>query len=400
MATSTPTKRRIVIVGGGFGGVRTAAKLSQHGELAVTLISNHHTFAYYPQMYHSATGGSRSEVALMLTDLLGHLPVTLVTDTVTGLNAEAKTLTGSSGQTYEYDTLVLALGSVTNYFGIKGLQEHAFDIKTIDGAERFKRHIHRSILDSRARHHYVIVGGGPTGVELAGALDEYVERISRLHRLKSPKVSIDLVEAAPRLLPRSPEAVAAKVEERLKKLGVNVFTDTTVQAETADALQLAGRSIMTDTVVWTAGTANNPFFKDHQEVFTLVKPGKVQVEEHMQARPDVYVIGDNAAMPFSGLAETAINDANYVAKDIWRTFSRRPRPAYDQPKPSNVIPVGPRWASAQWKIFTFYGWPAWILRRLADLIGYADIERWPAAVRVWLKDYVHETGCRICDNGK
>jgi NADH:ubiquinone reductase (H+-translocating) len=397
MANKKQHRRRVVVVGGGFGGVRAAARLSKHRELAVTLISNHHTFAYYPQFYHSATGGARSEVALPLDEVMDGHDVTRITDTIATIDSAAKTVTGASGTAYSYDTLVLALGTVTNYFGIKGLQEFSFDIKTIDGAERFKRHLHREILDTHSpERNYVIVGGGPTGVELAGALGHYLRRISRLHHLTPPKYSIKLVEAAPRLLPRSSEPVAVRVTHQLRKLGVTVLTGAVVEAETAETLKLHGKTISTSTVVWTAGATNNPFYGANAAVFKLGKGGRVEVDGHLEARPGVYVIGDNAITPYAGLAQTAIHNADYVAADIWRRHRRAARPAYRPFPPANVIPVGRHWAVAQWGPITVYGYLGYMVRRVADLIGYADIERWPAAVRVWLQDNKHDSGCPIC----
>jgi NADH:ubiquinone reductase (H+-translocating) len=397
MANQKQHRRRIIVVGGGFGGVRTATKLARHHEFNVTLISDHHTFAYYPQFYHSATGGARSEVALPLDDVMHGRPVTRVTDAIQRLDPEAKTITGESGTTYQYDTLVLALGTVTNYFGIQGLPEFSYDIKTIDGAERFKRHLHREILDTHSpERNYVIVGGGPTGVELSAALGHYLRRISRLHRLTPPKYHIKLVEAAPRLLPRSSEAVSRRVTRQLRSLGVIVLTGAVVEAETAETLRLHGKTITTSTVVWTAGATNNPFYQANAAAFTLGKGGRVEVDAHLEARPGIYVIGDNANTKYSGLAQTAIHNADFVAKDIWRRHRRVHRPAYRPFPPASVIPVGRHWAVAQWGPITVYGFLGYMVRRAADLIGYADIERWPAAVRIWLQDNRHETGCPIC----
>ncbi|HEY6736084.1 MAG TPA: FAD-dependent oxidoreductase [Candidatus Saccharimonadia bacterium] len=394
---SATVGRRVVVVGGGFGGVRATAQLAGHHGLHVTLISNHHTFAYYPQFYHSATGGSRAEVAIKLGSIFRRRPVHLVHDTITTLDALAHTVTGTSGATYEYDYLVLALGSVTNYFGIDGLEEYSYDIKTIDGAEHFKRHLHRELLDSRGEtRHFAVVGGGPTGVELSAAIGHYLRRIARQHRLPAPPIHVHLVEAAPRLLPRAEADFAARVQRQLERLGVSILTNAMVKSETMRALNLPDRTIRTETVVWTAGAANNPFYQANAASFTLNKAGRVVVDDHLLAAPHVYVLGDNADTPFSGYAQTAIRDANFAAQDIWRTVRGHPRPAYRPVKPVNVIPVGQHWAAAEWGPFRVYGYLGYLLRRAADLIGYADVERWPAALRVWLQDGAHANGCRIC----
>ncbi|HEY2003728.1 MAG TPA: FAD-dependent oxidoreductase [Candidatus Saccharimonadia bacterium] len=399
MSTSTQNQRqsKVVIVGGGFGGVRIAHKLARHSNLDLTLISIEDSFAYYPQLYHSATGGSRSESSIPLAELLGGLPVRVVRDTVTKLDPDHNTITTASGASYAFDELVLSLGSITNYFGIEGLKEFSYGIKSIAGAERFKQHLHRQLVEEkRTDLNYVVVGAGPTGVELAAALGSYLHRITRLHGLDKPQYKIDLIEAAPRILPRSPEAVSVRVQRQLESLGVTVMTGQTVKGETAEALTLGNKTLQTKTVVWTAGVANNPFFKDNASAFTINERGKVQVDEHLQARPHVYVLGDNAATQFSGMAQTALYDADYAAADLARALAGHPRPAYKPKAPISVIPVGEHWATAEWGSLKLYGMAGYILRRLADLVGYADIESWPKAIKLWLQDGRREDLCPIC----
>jgi len=389
--------KKIVIAGGGFGGVRAARQLARLTGVEITLISDSEAFTYYPQLYHAATGGSRAESAILLSQLLAGTAVRIVTDSVTKLDHAKKELTTASKNIYKYDELILALGSVTNYFGIKGLEEFAYNIKSIDGAERFKRHLHTQLVDEkRPDAHYVVVGGGPTGVELAGALGEYLRRIMRMHGMATPNYRIELIEAAPRLLPRLPEAQAQRIQKRLESLGVHVSVGTVVEGESATGLRLKGEVMETQTVVWTAGVANNPFYKHNASEFSLAKNGRVEVDVHMEARPDVYVIGDNASTPFGGLAQTAVADANFVASDIARKLAGQSRPAYQSKPGVSVIPVGSRWAAVQWGSLQLYGFSGWILRRLADLVAYSDIESWMQALRVWGQDGRHEDDCPLC----
>jgi NADH dehydrogenase len=391
------TKPRVIIAGGGFAGIRTALQLCHTDLFEVTLITPNDSFAYYPQLYHAATGGARSESALPLTDLLGTCNVTIVQDSVATLDPDHQVITTTSGQAHHYDELVLALGSVTNYFGIQGLSEFSYDIKTIGGAEQFKAHLHTQLVEHQEPDvNYVIVGGGPTGVELSAALGSYLKRLVRLHGVQKPKYTIELVEAAPRLLPRSPEDMSRKVQRRLEKLGVKVMTGATVEGETADALTVSGQAIKSKTVVWTAGVANNPFFKANAACFTLAKNGRVEVDEHLEARPGIHVIGDNAATPFGGMAQTAINDADFTAADLTHKHQHQNRPAYKPKQPISVIPVGEYWAAVLWGKVRIYGAVGWMLRRAADLVGYYDIESVRNAVRVWLQDNKHEDNCTIC----
>jgi NADH:ubiquinone reductase (H+-translocating) len=397
----TPSpKPKVIIVGGGFGGIRAARKLLASGTFDVTLISAEDTFSYYPQLYHAATGGTRSESALPLADIFDGSHLNLIKDTIDKLDPAAGTITGTSGTSYPYDELILALGSVTNYFGIQGLKEFSYDIKTITGAVRFKKHLHDELLDQKPDLNYVVIGGGPTGVELAAALGDYMRRITKLHRIADPQYNLELVEAAPRILPRSLENFSAKVARRLERLGVKVMPNTPVQAETAEALQLAGQSLSTRTVVWTAGVSNSPFFKANEAHFTFAKNGKVVVDPHLSSHANIYVIGDNAATQYSGMAQTAIYDADFVAANLLRAHRGQPQRAYQPKPPITVIPVGENWAAVQWGGIQLYGFIGYVLRRFADLIAYADIESWPKAVKVWLQEYRHEDNCPICAKGK
>lgn len=170
----------------------------------------------------------------------------------------------------------------------------------------------------------------------------------------------------------------------------------TVEAETATKLKLKGETLDSHSVVWTAGVTNNPFFRDNAEHFTLAKNGKVEVDGHLQSRPHVYVLGDNAATQYSGMAQTALHDADYVVEDLMCVLTRHPRAPYRPKAPVSVIPVGENWAAAQWGPVLLYGFVGYILRRFADLIGYADVESWPKAVRLALQDGKYEDNCSIC----
>lgn len=388
---------KVIVVGGGFGGVRVAEKLAKSSNISVALISDTDAFSYYPQLYHAATGGSRSQSSLPLPEVLDDSSVKLIQDRVIKLDNTNKTVVCSSGSVYEYDQLILAMGSVTNYFGIQGLIENSFDIKTIEGAERFKNHLHEQLVkNKRPELDYVVVGAGPTGVELASALGDYLHRIIKLHGIKHKKYKIVLVEAAPRILPRASEKLAAKVHARLEKLGIKIMTNSVVQQETVDELILKDGSIKTRTVVWTAGIANNPFFKSHEAIFKLAKNGKVEVDSHLEGITDVYVIGDNASTMYSGMAQTAITDADFVAKDLVAKVSGADRPNYKPKAPASVVPVGSYWAAAQIGKVEIYGILGWMLRRIADLIAYSDIESKPKAFKIWLQDTVREDDCLHC----
>jgi NADH:ubiquinone reductase (H+-translocating) len=390
------TKQRVVVVGGGFAGVKVAQGLAGSPHHQVTLISDHPDFRYYPSLYRTATGGRRVLVSMPLTELFERQKnITILQDRVTGLDRGTKSVTTQAGKTIAYDTLVLALGVQTNYFGIKGLPEYSYGIKTLQDAERLKRHLHDQLIsDKQPDLNYVIIGGGPTGIELAGALSEYMHAMATKHRLRRKKAHIDLIEAAPRILPRMPKDVARAVTKQLHRMGIKLYTNTAVQAQTADMLMVNNKKIKSHTVIWTAGVTNHPFFKEHD--FQLGTAGKVRVNQYLQAEANIYVVGDNADTPYSGMAQTALHDGKYLAENlVLEAEGREPKP-YKAKKPVYVIPVGHNWSAVLWGQVRIYGWLGSVLRRLADLIGYHDYEPWYSAGTRWLAEDDEEDLCPIC----
>lgn len=395
------SKPRVVIVGGGFGGMKAALELAKGEHFHITLISDHPYFRYYPGLYHTATGGRRKGTRISVNDILGHRPVTFAHATATKLDRKKKVVKTKESKDIPYDILILALGNVTNYFGIKGLQEYSFGIKSTEEAERFKNHLHAQLKeDGHSDLNYIIIGGGPTGIELAGTLPVYLHEVMEKHGLATrKKLHITLVEAAPRLLPRSPKDIARAVTKRLHKLGVTVMTGQAVEGLTADALTVGGKPLPSHTVVWTAGVTNHPFFKEN--CFTLTKRGKVQVDDYLQAEPDIYVLGDNADTEYSGMAQTALYDGEFVAGNLQRQLHQEMPHEYVPKKPISVIPVGPRWAAVEWGKTHLTGWLGWILRALADLVAFKDLESWPKAGKQWLMSMDDETlDCPNCGKSK
>jgi NADH dehydrogenase len=316
-------KQKVVIVGGGFGGVKAALELSKDDRFNITLISDRDTFRYYPTLYHTATGGLKRQSSISLQELFAEKSVSIVLGEAATIDRKAHTITLKDNRSYRYDTAILGLGVTTNYFGIPGMQEYSYSIKSIEEAERFKQHVHKQLADEHQPDpHYVIVGAGPTGIELAGALPQYIREVMAKHDIRHRAVHVDLIEAAPRLLPRMPKDYSRAVAKRLRRLGVKLYTGQAVQGLAADSLTVSGKPIRSHTVIWTAGVTNHPFFKDNG--FTLTNRGKVTTDMYLQADDNVYVIGDNANTPYSGMAQTALYDGAYVARNLIRKMSFRP----------------------------------------------------------------------------
>lgn len=371
----------ITVVGGGFGGVKAALELAENARSRITLITDRPDFQYYPALYGTATGKSHLQSWVPLGEIFAKHPnVSIIIDSVTGIDKQTKQLQSESGTTYTYDKLILALGSVTTYFGIEGLDQYAYGIKSYDEIRRLQQHLLDEFSKpNKADAHFLVIGGGPTGVELASSLGSYLKELKEQFKQPEPRISINLIEAAPRVLPRMSEKASQMVTARLKQLGVHVETNKRVEAETADALIVNGRPIKSQTVIWTSGVANNPFFKNNAEQFELSPNGKVIVDKHLRSGKDVYVIGDNAFTQFSGLAQTALKDGIFVAKHLLRQ-SNKP---YKATLPPVVVPVGENWAIFEYKKIRFGGWLGALVRQAADFVGYKDILPFGQALGVW-----------------
>lgn len=358
----------ITIVGAGFGGVKAALELAKKRDRQVTLISDKDYFQYYPALFSTATGHDSRESFVPLKDIFSNVPnVKLVRDTITKIDPSASLIRGS--KSYHYETLILALGSVTTYFGIEGLDTFSYGIKTQAEIKSLQAHLWQEMSDgSDDEKHYVVIGGGPTGVELAGALGQYIRELHKEFGITKKRLSINLIEAAPRILPRSHISTSRHAHARLRKLGVHVEVNKKVEKQTADSLIVNGKPLPTQTVIWTSGVASPQFYADNKEHFTFNDRGKIVVDAGMQTHGNVFVIGDNAATKYSGLAQTALHDALFVAGRInGKTDS------YKEKLPPCVIPVGNNWATFEWGWLRFHGRPAAFMRSLADMIGYHDV---------------------------
>ncbi len=388
-------KQQILVVGGGFGGIKAALELADDIRFQVTLVSDNSHFRYYPTLYHTATGGREDNSSIPLVNIFSGKKVKLVSGTAATIDRQAHTIALVDGRTLTYDTVILSLGVTTNYFGIPGMADHSFSIKSQEEVRRFKEHIHQQLEDQRRPDlSYVIVGGGPTGIELAGALPQYIREVMARHGIRNRSVHVDLIEAAPRLLPRLPSDASRMITRRLRRLGVQVRTGQTVQALAPDELTVNGKPIRSHTVVWTAGVTNHAFYKDNH--FILTARGKVATDMYLQAEDNVYVIGDNANTPYSGMAQTALHDGVYVADSIKRRADGKDPRGYRVMKPITVIPVGERWAAVMWGSLRIYGTLGWALRESADLVAFGDYQPWWRAGRQWLTGFGEEEVCDVC----
>ncbi len=363
-----------VIVGGGFAGVKTALELAKRRTGKITLISDKPYFLYHAALYATATGSSPEESVINLADIFAdYNSVHLVEDTVIALDPARNMVVGKK-KSYSYDTLVLAMGSVTSFLDIPGIKGASFGINTLEEIAKFHTHLKNEMIkDQHLDKNYVIIGGGPTGVELAGVLAPYIQQIAQKHLVKRTKIHITLVEASGRILPSLSKSASDIAKRRLEQLGVNVILGRRVRSFDKTHITLSGKKIPTKTVIWTAGQENNPFFRNHPEYFDLTDSGKVVVNPYLEAYRDIYVLGDNTDIKGSGTALGALRMGAYLAKHLERKLVGSALQPY-RPRHSPVtIPIGNDWAYVECLNVYVTGKLGHMLRRRLELAGYRQI---------------------------
>ncbi len=335
---------RVVIVGGGFGGVN-AAKALNHTRVDVLLIDRTNHYLFQPLLYEVATGTlTPGDIASPIRAMFRHQKnVTVLMGEVTGVNPAAKTLTvAGMSEPIAFDYLVLATGARDNFFNHPEWHQHARGMKSLRDAIDLREQILKSFeLAEVADDHesieklttFVIVGGGPTGVELAGTLAEmftltFKDNFRRLH---PDKARIVLVEAGPRILPMFDEALAQHVQHKLEKMGVEVRVGSPVESIDQEGAVIKGERVLSRNVIWAAGVraaAAGEWLGAPSD-----RTGRVMVSPDLSIPeyPDIFVIGDSAhyeqdGKPLPGVAQVAIQGGRYVGSVIKAHVEHYPAP--------------------------------------------------------------------------
>ncbi len=388
----------VVIVGGGFGGLYAVRALARH-DLQITLLDrkNHHTFQ--PLLYQVATAGlSPSDIAVPIRSILRtHANVEVLLGDVAAVNADSRTLTLTDGATVSYDTLLLATGASHSYFRHPEWERFAPGLKTIEDALEIRRRVFFAFEaaerepDESLRApwlNFVVVGGGPTGVELAGTLGE-ISRQTLLHDFRhiNPSESrILLLEGAPHILGTYVPELREKAKAQLERLGVEVRTSARVVGIEPAGVTLApndgqpGAWIPSHTVLWAAGVAASPLAKSLG--VPLDRAGRVLVEPDLTVpgHPEIYVIGDVAAVKqgdgfVPGVAPAAIQEAKHTAKNIVRALAGEPRLPFRYHDKGSLATIGRASGIADFgrlKLSGFLAWLAWLLIHVFFLIGFRN----------------------------
>jgi NADH:quinone reductase (non-electrogenic) len=414
MPVSYGTKPRIVIVGAGFGGLAVAQSL-RHLEADITLIDrqNHHLFQ--PLLYQVATAGlSPADIAWPVRYLMRRQTNTRVLmGEVRGVDSVRKVVTLDAGP-IAYDCLVLATGATHGYFGRDEWARHAPGLKTLDDATAIRRRLlvafERAEMASNPEEcarllTIVIVGGGPTGVELAGAVAELARRaLARDFRAIDPRrTRVILVEAGPRLLANFPEALSQYTARALERLGVEVRLGRAVTHCDADGVRIGDETIRAGTVVWAAGVAASP--PARWLGVDADRAGRVPVTAELRAPglEDVWVIGDaalaknpdGAALP--GIAPVAKQQGRHVARAIAaRIAGRDPPPSFVYRDRGLLATIGRKAAVIAWGRLRLRGWMAWWIWGAAHVYFLVSLRNRLIVVTQWLWSYVFfERGARL-----
>ncbi len=402
-------EKKIVIVGGGFAGVRCTLDLAKKDlkNTKIILISDKTHFEYYPRIYRVVTGESPFQVCIPLSEIFKNMNVEIIKDEIVDVNLKDNKITGKTESVYSYDELVLALGSETVYFNIEGIKERSFGFKSINEALKLKKHLHKNFdvylsatkEDLVASLHIVVVGGGPSGVELVGELIKYMKDLSKKHGIDNKFITIDLVEASSRLTPMLPEKVSEFLYNRLHSLGVNIFLNRSVVKEDVDQILMKDMSMKSNTLIWTAGSRTNHFYEKIQGL-NLFRNGKVIVDEYLKPEgyTNVYIAGDAANTKYSGLAQTALYDGSYVADSISCKLRNKKMYKYIPNKVAYAVPVGTHWAAVSVGPFKFYGFFGWLVRELVDLKFFASILPIKKAFAIYRNQTICES-CPTCTEG-
>ncbi len=382
----------VVVVGGGFGGL-WAARALRDAPVRITLVDrgNHHLFQ--PLLYQVATAGlSAPNIAAPLRHILRKQKnVTVLLGEVGGIAPDAKQIRLADGRAFDYDHLLLASGATHAYFGHDDWAAHAPGLKTLDDALEIRRRIltafeRAEAEDDAAKREawltFAIVGGGPTGVELAGTLAEIAQHTlhGEFRRADPRRARVLLLEAGPRVLSSFPESLSEKARTQLRKLGVEVRTGVPVAAIDGEGVKLGEERIAARTVLWAAGVAASPLARDLG--VPLDRAGRVIVQPDLSVpgHPDIFIAGDLASLqyagkPVPGVAPAAKQMGRHVAQAIRaRLLGRAPAP-FRYRDFGNLATIGRMAAVVDVHGLRFSGvlaWWFWLAAHVFFLIGFRN----------------------------
>ena len=406
MANSTPLSLRaaqskkihhVVIVGGGFAGLNAAKSLANKSDIKVTIIDRRNYHLFQPLLYQVATAGlSPADIAVPIRSVLANANnIDVRLGNVTTVNINNKSITADE-QTFHYDFLVLACGAKHSYFGHNEWEDLAPGLKTLEQATEIRRRILLAFELAEKEENpqkkkelltFVIVGGGPTGVELAGAISEIsrytLERDFR--HIDPSSTRVLLIESGPRILASFTEHLSKKAARDLETMGVQIWTSTQVTNITINGVEMGSEALRAATVLWAAGVKPSSLGK------TLGVPldlqGRVIVERDLTIKnhPDVFVLGDQAHFQIGtqitnqtilpGLAPVAMQQGRHAAKNILKAVNGKPKADFVYRDKGQMATIGRRKAVMQtnsMEMAGLFAWLAWLFVHIYYLISFKN----------------------------
>ena len=385
--------KKVVIVGGGFGGIAVAKQLSSN-TFDVTLIdkTNHHLFQ--PLLYQVATAAlSPGDIATPIRAVFTNQKnIKVVLGEVVDVNSSENSVSLKNGRTISFDYLILAPGAKYNYFGNSAWEAHAPGLKTLSNALKLREKILLSLekaeqlptAKEREPHlTYVVIGGGPTGVEMAGSIAEIAKRnmMRDFRNFDRDETTIYLIEAAGKVLNGYPDSLSEHALNDLKRMGVKVLLNSPVSEISASGVQLQNQFIETPNVIWAAGVSASPLLKTlNQETD---RAGRIKVKEDLSILENdcIFVIGDAAFVegksgnPLPGIAPVALQQGKYVGKLIKNEQKGKPRSPFNYIDKGSMATIGRAKAVADirgLKFSGFFGWILWGFIHVFFLIGFRN----------------------------
>ncbi len=388
------SRPRVAIVGAGFAGLNAARALGD-APVEVVLIDQKNYHNFQPLMYQVATAGlGPDDIVHPLRDIFQkNKNVRFLLGTVEDVHLEEQQLALEDGPPVAYDYLILAAGAITSYFGVDGAAEHAFSMKTVPQAVHLRNHIlyqfERCERDSDEAGEgaltFVLVGAGPSGVELAGQLAELSQRVllDDYRHIDPRQARIVLLEMVPHVLPGYDSSLQGYTQRELERRGVEVRTETTVASVRPEAVELEnGETIPAQTLIWTGGVQAHPLAN---AVGTeQSKGGRLLVEQDLSlpGHPDVFVAGDLSACEdeageyYAQLATVAIQQGRHAAKQVLRQVEGKSREPFDFEDPGIMATIGRASAVAQFpgglRLRGFVAWLLWAFVHVYQLVGFEN----------------------------
>ncbi len=404
---SNGAEHHVVIVGAGFGGLEAARNLAS-APVRITMIDrrNHHLFQ--PLLYQVATASlPTSEIAWPIRFLLrSHKNVTTLLGSVTGVDRDRKQVLFDGEPPIAFDTLILATGARHAYFGHDEWEPYAPGVKTLEDATRIRRRILSAFeqaeweTDAAKRQEwltFVIIGAGPTGVEIAGTIAELARDTLRgdFRNFDTRSARVVLVEAGPRILAGFTEDLSAYAKRALERLGVEVKLGQPVSQCRADGVELGGTFLPARTILWAAGVAASPAAEWLEA--PADRAGRVRVEPDLSApsQPDIFVVGDTAFVTDAdgkqvpGVAPAAKQEGRYVAELIKARLQGKPAPApFAYRNAGNLATIGKRAAIVDFGWIKLKGRLAWWIWGIAHIFFLIGLRNRLAVALNWLWIYV------------